>query len=266
MENLKAKIFITGKIVLKTGLHIGGSSTALDIGGIDNSVIKTAKGIPYIPGSSLKGKLRTLYSRINGYEGIRRPKGLEENSKAEFDEDDEILIKVFGIGAKENKGKGKKDYTYQDGVVSRLIVRDAFLDEEHFDNNKEELFPELELLYTEGKWENTIDRIKSSATPRQIERIPAGMQFKLKLVYDIYDNKDLIGLKLLFGSFRLLEDDYLGGSGTRGYGKIKFDKLEYIIKDIGYYKTGKLKEYCQKDSFKHSEIEEKINNILKKCK
>ena len=57
---LQGKYIIQGKIKVLTGLHIGGPTTGLNIGGVDNIVIKDAKGKPYIPGSSLKGKMRSL--------------------------------------------------------------------------------------------------------------------------------------------------------------------------------------------------------------
>lgn len=206
MENLKIKLFIEGKILLKTGLHIGGSSTALDVGGIDNNIIKTPAGVPYIPGSSLKGKLRTLYALQEGYASIE-------------DEDDE-LIKIFGIGAREQRTNPNNEYK-----ISRLIVRDAFLDINDFNRKKEDDFSELELEYTEGKWENTITRTTAMANPRQIERVPAGAKFIFNLVYNILGEQDIKNLNILFTSMRYLQDDYIGGNGTRGYGQMIFQNM-----------------------------------------
>lgn len=215
MDSLKAKLFIEGVIQLKTGLHIGGSSTALDIGGIDNNVIKTADGVPYIPGSSLKGKLRTLYALGKGYERI--------------EDEDENMKRVFGIDADKTETR------------TRLVVRDAFLDEEDFKNNDE--FSELELDYTEGKWENTINRLKSSATPRQMERVPAGAQFNCRLVYNIFDQKDIANLNdIVIPALRYLQDDYLGGSGSRGYGQIEFQNMSVAYKTVNDYKGDNVKK------------------------
>lgn len=208
METLKAKIFINGKIELLTGMHIGGSTTILDIGGIDSAVVKTPDGIPYIPGSSLKGKLRTLYSSTKGYAGLVRPRDENEN-RLKYDEDDADMTRVFGSGATDG------------GIRSRLIVSDSYLDTEDFDRKRKLKFFELERKYTESKWENSIARTDSKAIPRQIERVPAGSVFSMRLIYSIYDATDIENLKLLFESLRLLQDDYLGSSGSRGYGRLK---------------------------------------------
>jgi len=227
---LIGKFFIKGEIKALTGLHIGGSKTALDIGGIDLNVIKTAAGVPYIPGSSLKGKLRAMLAR-------------EEGSK-ELQTDSDTIKEIFGESpTKENP----------EGRITRLIVRDAFLYIDHFEKEKENgEFTELELDYTEGKWENTINRKTGTAgNPRQIERVPAGAIFKFELIYDIYDDvlkdhsdelnlstiENLKHIKEIKKAMRLLEDDYLGGSGSRGYGKIEFLNVKKGIKTIKDYEN-----------------------------
>lgn len=208
---LRAKIFMTGKIELLTGLHIGGSKSALDIGGVDNPVIKLANGQPYIPGSSIKGKIRCLLEREAGKEEVCRCGTCN-------------ICKIFGTAASEG------------GSLTRLYVRDARLNEEYFEEKKEELFPELELDYTEVKWENLIDRIRSKAQhPRQTERVPARAQFNFEFVFTVYENDDEELLKDIIKGMRLLEDDYLGGSGSRGYGKIKFKDIEIKSKTITEY-------------------------------
>ena len=215
-EQLLAKIFISGKMEAKTGLHIGGSSTALDIGGIDNNVIKTAHGEPYIPGSSLKGKLRSLVEIKNGFSDLCN----------ELSHDAGIAY-IFGTA----KSKETKD-----GVRSRLVVRDAFLDLNHF---KEEAFADqdLELEFTESKWENKIERASSKAEhPRQMERVPAGARFDFEMVYSILQDEDIDRFKTLLESMRLLEDDYIGGSGSRGYGKVEFQNLKFEIKKAEQYR------------------------------
>lgn len=211
---LTGKIFIEGKIKAVTGLHIGGSKTALDIGGIDLNVIKTSEGIPYIPGSSLKGKLRSLLAREYGSESV--------NS------DNDTIKEIFGESPnKESEGK-----------ITRLIVRDSFIGEDIKKNmeSKNGEFSELELEYTEGKWENTIDRKSGTAgNPRQIERVPAGAEFTFELVYNVYDNKKDDHIKEIIKAMRLLEDDYIGGSGSRGYGKVKFTDVKFLEKTIDIY-------------------------------
>lgn len=214
-DQLLAKLFISGKLVTETGLHIGGSSTALDIGGIDNNVIKTAHGVPFIPGSSLKGKMRSVLEIKNGFAGLCEELAHESG-----------IAWIFGVAKSKETG---------DGVRSRLIVRDAYLDEEHF--FKEFANRDLELVYSEAKWENFIDRASSKAEhPRQLERVPAGARFTVEMVYNILDQADIDRFQTLIEGMRLLEDDYLGGSGSRGYGKVRFENLKFEIKKAEQYR------------------------------
>jgi len=214
MPKLIEKVFISGKIVVVTGLHIGGSKTSLDIGGVDSNVIKTAKGVPYIPGSSIKGKLRTILARAAGSANERG--------------DPEIVKEIFGLAS-----------DGPDGVPARLIVRDAFLVDDHFGNT----FPDLELDYTEVKWENTIDRVTGEANPRQIERVPAGAEFSFTFILNVFDgDKKKEHLSEIIKAMKILEDDYLGGQGSRGYGQIKFlnndvDKVLMEFKTIDDYRN-----------------------------
>ena len=199
LENTK---IISGTITLETGLHIGGSKTTLNIGGLDSPVIKTPFAVPYIPGSSLKGKIRTLL-------------GLKEGAANE-NEETPLLKKMFGF---QGDNYGKK------GEISRLIFRDAMLDESHFKKHFADV--EMDTDYTEGKWENTINRIEGKTKTgglRQIERVPAGVRFNFEIVVNVFDTdkNDKIEETLKEG-IRLLENNYLGGSGTRGYGKVKFN-------------------------------------------
>lgn len=200
MEKLTKKIKIQTSITLLTGLHIGGSGDNVEIGGIDNPVIKiaTKDNQPYIPGSSLKGKMRSL---------------LEQTAGAAKVGDNAEINNMFGF-AKNN-------------MPSKIIVRDSFLTEESVavlqasDN--------LDMPYTEGKWENVIDRVKGTAEhPRQTERIPAGVSFNVEFVINVWDDdKDGSALMtMLDKGIKLLENDYLGGSGSRGYGQIKFGPLK----------------------------------------
>ncbi|HAF07923.1 MAG: Csm3 family CRISPR-associated RAMP protein [candidate division TA06 bacterium 32_111] len=225
------KVFIEGKIQLLTGLHIGGSSTAFDIGGIDSNVIKTSNGIPYIPGSSIKGKMRSLME-------MKMSKFTQETGKVDSNNKENSskeIQNIFGSMAGGN-------------TITRLIVRDSFLDKETLEAmiEKEGEFNQLELEYTEVKWENTIDRLTAKANPRQLERIPAGAKFDFSFVFTMYDENDKSLLKYLFEAMMLLEDDYLGGSGTRGYGRICFKDIkvsEKTAKDYEEIKPEKLLKY-----------------------
>ena len=213
MAQLIKKIKINTTIELLTGLHIGGSKESVEIGGIDLPVIKiaTKDNQPYIPGSSLKGKMRCLLEQVNG-------------------------ISVIGEAGKD-KGKIKKLFGFALGnnntQPSRLIVRDAMLTEKS--KNELDNCSNLDMPFTESKFENSIDRVKGAAKdPRQIERVPAGAIFDAEFIINVFedktdDNKTLLSeeelLDLLLEGLRLLEKDYLGGSGSRGYGQIKFGDL-----------------------------------------
>ncbi|WP_315815071.1 type III-A CRISPR-associated RAMP protein Csm3 [Paraflavitalea speifideaquila] len=190
-------------------MHIGGSKSSMDIGGLDSPVIKTPQGVPYIPGSSLKGKIRSLLAK--------HTKGTE----SPIEEDEPIIMKLFGF-------HGKNEPPIKP-VISRLIFRDAYLDVEHF--NKEFENAILDTNFTQEKYENTIDRKSGKAANgglRNIERVPAGAKFNFEIVLDVYDDDDE-GVNLyeyLLKGISLLNDDYLGGSGTRGYGKINMEYIE----------------------------------------
>ncbi len=198
-KRLIKKIILTSTIKVETGLHIGGSSTSMNIGEVDLNVIKSPQdGTPIIPGSSLKGKLRSLLAKVEGSEVIET--------------DSELIDTIFGNPKKEGK----------ESCAGRLIVRDAFMS-----NVNEVKEYANEDKYTEVKWENTINRKKGSAEhPRQIERVPKGAEFACEMVLDVYNGDEENGnnkyLDKLCQAIKLLEDDYLGGMGTRGYGKISF--------------------------------------------
>lgn len=202
MKKIVKKIKITAILDVKTGLHIGGNSESVEIGGIDNPVIKiaTRNNQPYIPGSSLRGKMRCLLEQVAGATEVG---GNEE------------VNKLFGFSKK--------------GVLSKLIVRDALLTVES--ESKLRSCEALDMPYTEGKWENVIDRVKGVAEhPRQTERVPAGAAFDVNFVINVWEDDNEQGLlDLLWKGMRLLECDYLGGSGSRGYGQVEFRDIKRSI-------------------------------------
>jgi len=219
---LIGKILITAEIVTKTGLHIGGSKTAMEIGGVDMNVIKTSQGVPYIPGSSLKGKLRYLLAKIEG--------------KGTPDKDSIAIRRLFGNPAVPSNHAHPQGLAFE---VTRLKVRDSYA---KLRENSAKYFgdifdnADLELGLTEVKWENTIKRLTGVAMPRQIEKVPENVIFHLEMVYDIYDdNKMDDDLKKILEAMRLLQDDYLGGQGSRGYGKVKIEDLKFHQKNISDY-------------------------------
>ena len=203
MKQLVKKIRIETTIELLTGLHIGGSKENVEIGGIDNPVIKLASkdGQPYIPGSSIKGKMRCLLEQAHGSVNVG---------------DNEVINNLFGFAP--NKAGDERD-----SIPSKVIVRDAMLTDESAKALRE--CDSLDMPYTENKFENVIDRVRGVAEhPRQSERVPAGAQFNLEMVVNVWDDDN--------------ENDYLGGSGSRGYGQIKFgDIKETELSDANNWKA-----------------------------
>ena len=196
-----AKIKFSAQIRLETGLHIGGSDAFAAIGAIDSPVIKDPiTNLPIIPGSSLKGKMRTLLAKVYNEKVADKPS-----------DDSDILSRLFG---------NSNDERFKMG---RLIFRDAFL------SNADELDSLGARSYTEVKFENTIDRITAEANPRQIERAIRNSTFDFELIYEITDkNENQVeeDFKVIRDGLKLLELDYLGGSGSRGYGKVAFENLK----------------------------------------
>lgn len=279
---LYGKLFIEADIFLKTGLTIGGDKASSEIGGIDNNVIKDANGVPYIPGSSIKGKIRSLLERSTGKFNLIIGEGDNKKSSSEYDYDVEKMITEENIDISDKSVQsgpckcGKCDVCVIFGTgasdcsqPTRLYVRDALLDEKIKDDmfNKKGQFSSLELDYTESKWENIIDRLTSRATPRNIERVPAGAIFKMEMVYNVYEKEDIDKIKVLIQGLSLLEDDYLGANGSRGYGKIQFKNIEFKLKTIDDYKQNKDKSNIQKKE-KISEIDIKslIEELQKELK
>ena len=236
---LQGKIFITGEIETTTGLHIGGSAGELDIGGVDNPVIRNPlTREPYIPGSSLRGKMRSLLDRhldrpLNKFIRRNRPQVRVHECEQLSDYKDCSVCQVFGIAPSRD---------IEDTMPTRLIVRDALLTAEAIKRFDE---IDTDMPYTEVKTEVAIDRITSAATPRQNERVPAEATFgPLEMVHSLYTldsdsegsiDREIALFDAVLTGMELLEDDYLGGSGSRGSGKIVFRKLKVIFKSRGYY-------------------------------
>lgn len=209
-NTMYGKILIEGKLEVVTGLHIGGSSSFAAIGALDSPVVRNSRdNQPMIPGSSLKGKMRSLLAR-------QRNQKISGN----MDEDEEGILRLFGSAKNGNVR------------VGRLIFSDLFLAEQ------DSLESPVEV-----KFENSINRLTAVANPRQLERVIPGTQFNLKLLYELKDTTDrekekhaeyyqgteeewiLKDFQSLIDGMKLLELDYIGGSGTRGYGQVRFCNL-----------------------------------------
>lgn len=219
---LYGRVFIRTHIKALTGLHIGGSNTDLEIGGLDKAVIRNPlTKRPYIPGSSLRGKMRSQMEKLLGLPQ-NQPIGQVTihtcQSKDEFAKNGGCPVcTVFGVPA-------EKDYNNH----TRLVVRDAELTDE---SAQSLIDARTELLYGELKTEVAIDRVTSAATPRTLERVPAGAVFgPAELVFGIYQASDFQRLEIVTNAMQLVEDDYLGGSGSRGSGKVKFQAIQLSVR------------------------------------
>ena len=243
--SFKKRIFISGKLTALTGLHIGGNSTEMSIGGADHIVIRDPlTNHPYIPGSSLRGKMRSLLERMTGEMTIKTERPTETlhhvedlervmnsggalKSAGPSTSPDQLSTRLFGLPL-DKQGA----YKAEEIVPQRLVVRDAKL----INPGTLEKARNTDMPMTEVKTEVAIDRITSQANPRQIERVPAGAEFSFEIILNLYgrDNQEEY-LKAVFECMDLLQDDYLGGHGSRGYGKVCFHIEEVAGKNSEDY-------------------------------
>lgn len=207
------KIKINGEIELLTGLHIGTGGEFAAIGAADSPVIKdviTNESI--IPGSSLKGKLRSM---LGARYSIKNANGA--------DDDCDEIKRLFGSVDK----------------PSRLIFSDMTI------SNRDELKSLNVYTTTETKFENNINRLSGVANPRQIERTIRGCKYSMDIIYNLKEEDEALeDMKMLAEGFKLLEFDYLGGHGSRGYGKVKFNNLsaECVIGNVSEDLLGEIND------------------------
>ncbi|MEH2361474.1 type III-A CRISPR-associated RAMP protein Csm3 [Nostoc sp.] len=272
---LLGKLSLTSHLSVETGLHIGGGGENLDIGGLDKPVIRDPlTKYPYLPGSSIKGKLRSTLERllnkplnrtggsgtwryesddlVNGfteveegrfiaYEGAStcqisrlfgstggskfwmpietaREEGLFENNSPTQTIQNQNCVRV-------NRGRN---------APARLIIRDSHLLPDSAAKLKQ---VDTGLYMTEWKFENGIDRVTAAANPRQLERVPAGSKFQFELVYTVEDAEQAVeDLQNIAIALAILEDDALGGHGSRGYGKVRFQNFEFSYRSLAQYR------------------------------
>lgn len=229
---LYGRVFIETSIHAITGLHIGGSGADLEIGGLDKEVVRNPlTNRPYIPGSSLRGKMRSQTEKTLG---LPQNKNIGQNvsihtckNQAEFEKKGGCPVcNIFGVPA-------EMDYNNH----TRLVVRDAELNDESAVALDK---AHTDLRFAELKTEVAIDRVTSAATPRTIERVPAGAIFgPAELVYSVFQHEDLERLKVVVEALQLVEDDYLGGSGSRGSGKVRFETIKVTMRSGENYATPK---------------------------
>lgn len=233
-------MILSADLHCETGLHIGAGKGSLEIGGADNPVVKDAFGLPYIPGSSLRGKLRSLLENAWGLTTaselvyVSKRRGQEVRIHQSDRPDDEICL-LFG------RNPGRMERVEGEALESkiaspaRLTVYDAPLDPESITAQMRE---NLDDEITEVKSENAIDRITSQANPRTLERVPAGARFRIRMVLDILCDEDKALAPRLLEGLRLLEDDALGGGGSRGSGRVRFSNLKISWRNRDFYSAG----------------------------
>lgn len=225
---LLGKLVIHATLQLETGLHIGGSQDYAPIGAVDSIFVRDPMTKqPVIPGSSVKGKMRTLLAKA------KDPNGIAEKPE----KDEPVVLRLFGSSEKGNI------------LYSRLQFSDSFVQKESL---KKFSAIDTDTYLGEVKFENTINRATGVANPRQIERVPRGMRFDFRLTYNVEDEMEFEeDMSVLADGFRLLSLDYLGGHGSRGYGRVSF--RDFTVERIDA-KTGERKE--------EKELKEKFEGAL----
>lgn len=266
---LVGKLILTSHLIVKTGLHIGGGSGSIDIGGLDKAVVRNPLDKhPYLPGSSIKGKMRAILERVfnkplNRHGGSDTYRYESDDLESGFSEIDRQFIpfegantcpvsRIFGstgndfwLPKSKCKDTDKVNSIEIQGIPhvkvkgsnspARLIVRDC-----HLEENSAKRLQSIDtgLYMTEWKFENGIDRITAAANPRQLERVPAGAKFNFELIYTVENLDQVIeDLKNIAISLVILEDDALGGHGSRGYGKVCFEYFQLVWRDLDWYKN-----------------------------
>ena len=223
LKPLKGFLTLKYKIEVLTGLHIGGSKDSIEIGGIDNPVIKlktfklsndTLSDVPYIPGSSLKGKIRSLLELAKGVYMERLQKGITkiEDLGKPCDCGECEICKLFGTGGNNIKEPIRLRFSEFYPTKDTIEMWKTYLGE----------------VYTEMKTENVINRITSTAQhPRHTERVIANSIFEGDITFRVFENDGKELIETLEKGIKLLEKDYLGGSGSRGYGRVKVHFCDY---------------------------------------
>lgn len=229
--NLIGYVILKGAIRCLTGIHIGGSAEAIDKGGIDSPVIKNpVTNEPYIPGSSLRGRMRSILEKSKGLPLDELSKDkiflhhiLEPDTSSHSDNSLSICKTFGGFTSRFRNGRKEKDKP----IPAALIVRDCLL------YNRDE-YMDGKLPITEAKMETAIDRITSAAQPRTIERVPAGAEFSFEIIYRVQSDKNGIftntdnefvknNIENILKALEIIEKhDGLGGHSARGYGQVKF--------------------------------------------
>lgn len=223
LTGMHGKVIFTANLKLLSGLHIGSGNDFSAIGAVDSTTARDPlTRQPYIPGSSLKGKMRYLLACYLADTG----------ALCEISDEPMEIKRLFG----NNKG-----------IKSRLQFFDVHMNAQSKERMKD---LDTDLYLTEIKFENTISRLQSKATPRQIERVLAGSEFDFKLVYNIENLDELEqDMEYIYKLIQLLEDDYLGGHGTRGYGRVQFENVKAKYREYGHVEDADIIQEIIRDYF-----------------
>ncbi len=273
----KGSFIINYKLRALTGLRVGGSREEFDIGGTDNPVMKLPvempdyfgenkplpKGAPYIPGSSIKGKMRSLLEWVYGRVEAMYQKNSSEIEKAgkPCDCGECEVCKVFGTGDAKTFERLEQEGKEQPGPA-RAKFFDAYPTEDTLNRLQNALG---QGIFTEIKTENQINRITSRANPRKVERVPAGSEFEGSVIFDCYKESDNELIGVIFNGMKKLEDSFLGGYGSRGSGRVQFKDIEVIWRPADYYKGNGNEEKVVDKAKSVDEILSRLGEIKKKC-
>jgi CRISPR-associated protein Csm3 len=229
-------VILAGILRTQTGLHIGTERGAPEIGGLDLPVVRDPiTQEPYVPASTLR-KVRALLERTDPRAGtdpkwFNRKIGKEVFIHACDTAEKAVtcwICRLFGSSA----GEGNAGSNFP----TRLIIRDARLTT----YSRDALMDAADRLYarfTERKSETVLDRITAAANPRQLERVPAGTDFSFEMIYNVEMPEDTSkDLETLAIGLKLLEDDTLGGHGSRGSGKVEFFVTRFLAKPVAAYR------------------------------
>jgi len=256
---------ISFKLENKTGLLIRSGKGKEILGGADiqtMSIEKEYNGVvytvPYIPGSSLKGRARSLLELALGLD-LNTTDGkiyyhMRVVSNAIVDEDPYCPVdNVFGTASVQpHKVSEEKHKTLVEKcwAPTRAIFRDLYPSEAYVDRLIRMKGTVAFEDFLEEKWENRIDRVTSAADPRNALRVKPGVEFEGEIAFLVFDldvckRKECDELsrykfeypakeyfRYLADALMLVEKTYLGASGTRGYGSVEFKKIEVRFYDF----------------------------------
>jgi CRISPR-associated protein Csm3 len=247
------KVVLSAEMVALTGIRVGAASSGLDIGGVDQPVLRDpVTNEPYIPGSSIKGKLRSLLTKAHGLpleQLVQRPVEVWLHWCTDVAAYRRCPIcPTFG-----QFPSGPRGARFGFVTPTRLIARDARLGpelqvvEDGVVSRKPWKEVDTDLPYSEVKVEVALDVVTAASNPRQMERVPPGAIFESELLFTVYRSDDGTidpemekqRLREVLAAMRMLEDDYLGSSGTRGYGKVKFQRVQVHWRPVEYYRDPK---------------------------